>query len=364
MVPRSLMAVLLAAAGLACRDKGAPPVDASSDGPRSDTPSPLTLAIAVTGCASYDAATARCLGAAPLTLSFAPVGSPELTQFLWSFGDGTPTTTERAPSHTFAHPDTYEVTLTGGAPDLGMVTPPRPLEVVVDRLALGAICDVDGQCESGLACLCAPGTGCSPAFVHGVCSTTCAAGGCGTNSVCAALPIGPPSDAGSAGHTPLCVAACGANPQGCAAGFVCQTLPVPASSGSDAWTRGCLPLGAVTDLGGACRDAGGALADAACTTGFCANVGALGVCTAACDDGHPCPDQATCALLSDGRRLCLLTCAANGDCGRDPLLACVPVRRSADAGTDVSACAPKGCTSDGVCSSSGRCGPDGFCVLR
>jgi hypothetical protein len=360
VVPRWLALGLVALAAFACRDRGANPIDASSDDTRNDGPSPLTIDIAVTGCASYDPSTATCRGSAPLTLSFTPVGSPELTQFRWSFGDGTPTTTERAPTHTFAHPDTYEVTLKGGSDELGSIMPPRPLEVIVGRLPLGSACNVDAQCESGLACLCAPGSGCSPAFVHGICSTTCGTGACGANAVCAALPIGPPSDAG--GHTPLCTASCAGDPAVCAPGLVCQTFALP-GTGVSGWTHGCLPLGAAVDLGGSCRDADDALADAACTTGFCANVGALGVCSAACDSGHPCPGQATCTVLADGRRLCLLTCAANSECEHDPLLGCVAAQ-TPGAGATVTACAPRSCTGDDVCLPSGRCGPDGFCIRK
>src|SRR4030095_3612964 len=100
VVPRWLALGLVALGAFACRDRGADPIDASSDDTRIATPSPLTIDIAVTGCASYDPATVTCRGSAPLTLSFTPIGSPELTQFKWDFGDGTPTTTERAPPPT------------------------------------------------------------------------------------------------------------------------------------------------------------------------------------------------------------------------------------------------------------------------
>jgi hypothetical protein len=361
VVPRWLSLGIVALAAGACRDKGANPIDASSDDIRVDGPSPLTIDIAVTGCASYDPATATCRGSAPLTLSFAPVGSPELTQFRWDFGDGTPTTSERAPTHTFAHADSYEVTLKGRSDEVGSISPPRPVEVIVGRLPLGSACDVDDQCDSGLACLCTPGSGCSAAFGHGICSRSCAASACGANAVCATVPIGPPSDAGA--PTPFCTASCAVNQAACAPGLVCQTLFTPPGAGTPGWTRGCLPLGAAVDLGGPCRDANDALTDGACTTGFCANIGALGVCSATCDDTHPCPAQAACTVLADGRRLCLLTCAGDTDCGRDPLLACVAAR-TPDGRAGVTACTPRSCTADDVCLPSGRCGPDGFCIRK
>jgi hypothetical protein len=66
------------------------------------------------------------------------------------------------------------VTLKGRSDEVGSISPPRPVEVIVGRLPLGSACDVDDQCDSGLACLCTPGSGCSAAFRHGICSRSCA----------------------------------------------------------------------------------------------------------------------------------------------------------------------------------------------
>src|SRR5262249_31643359 len=102
--------VALAVAGLACHDHGQAPPDASHDRPAPHAPIPLRLAIGVTGCGNYDpqgtcgadaAVGPCCTGAPPLTLAFAPIGTPDLTQFVWDFGDGAPTTSERAPSHVY-----------------------------------------------------------------------------------------------------------------------------------------------------------------------------------------------------------------------------------------------------------------------
>ena len=51
-------------------------------------------------------------GAVPLAVQFedASTGSP--TSWSWSFGDGSPVSTQQDPSHTFAEPGTYDVTLT------------------------------------------------------------------------------------------------------------------------------------------------------------------------------------------------------------------------------------------------------------
>jgi PKD repeat protein len=361
-VARPLTVALIALAGLACSDKSMAPPDTGSDGGKLDGLSPLTLEIAVTGCASYDPGAAHCIGSPPLTLSFAPVGSPELNRFVWSFGDGTPTTTERAPSHTFAHPGEYGVTLVGGGSDVGMVTPRHALTVKVVELAAGAPCDIDVQCGAGLSCVCAPGSGCSSAFVRGICSAPCDTTECGAG-VCAALAIAPTPDGGTGAPAASCIAWCETSAQ-CVAGFVCQTLPAVSLATDARWTRGCLPLGALRDVGGPCRNANEILDDRLCATGSCADLGALGVCSAACDEGRPCPEQTACVALADGRQLCLLACGSDADCARDPLLACAAAPLAGDAGGNVSVCAPRGCVGDATCSPSGRCGPNAVCVRR
>jgi len=364
-----LIVASLALAGLACGDRGAAIPDAASDGSKSEGSNALTLVIAVTGCARYadagdcgpDGGTAPCCwGAPPLTLSFAPVGSPELTRFKWAFGDETAPTTDRAPSHVYAYPGKYQVTLTGDGNNVGMPDP-DPLYVVVESLPAGVPCDVKGQCGEGLTCLCTPGSGCSPAFTRGFCSMTCdPAAVCGANAVCAAPALSAPADAGA--PAALCLAACQTTAQ-CAPGYVCQTLPVGSTTAATPWTRACLPLGAARDLGGPCRDANDRLADDACATRLCADVGALGVCSATCDDSHPCPDEASCTRLADGRQLCLAACTIGIGCDRDPLLACAPPEMMS-AGQNVTVCAPTSCTGDATCAPSGRCGPDGVCVRK
>jgi len=350
-------------AGVACGDSPGTPRDASIDGVRPDVASPLSLTISVTGCASYDPSVPLCAGPPPLALSFAPVGSPEVNQFTWMFGDDTPNTAERAPSHSYAHVGEYAVTVIGGTPDKGSVTPPQPLTVRVEALATGASCDVDEQCGSGLTCVCARGSGCAPAFTHGLCSAPCDMGGCQTGAVCAALTLAAAADAGV--PSPLCLASCETT-GACAAGFTCRTLPAGWPVGSPAptarWAHGCLPLGLVGDVGASCRDANEALSDRACATGACADVGALGACSASCDDSHPCPTEASCARLGDGRQLCLRTCGPGHDCGTDPLLACAMIP-AASVGSPVSVCAPRSCANDNACP-SGVCGADAFCVRK
>jgi hypothetical protein len=359
-VARGQLAVaILALAGLACRDHAAPPRDAASDGLKTDAANPLTLEIAVTGCDTYDPTGPVCTGKPPLSLSFAPVGSPELTQFLWTFGDGTASTTERAPSHVYTHPADYQVTLVGGAPDLGMVMPPKALQVRIQALAAGFPCDVDDQCDTGLTCVCASGAGCDPAFIRGICSAPCDVAPCAPTAVCAIAPVGPLSS-GTA-SAPLCLSACQIDAH-CAPGFVCQSLPEgPSAAPPASWTRGCLPLGVAHDVGASCRDASGTLADRFCTTGACVDLGALGLCAASCDDTHPCPSEALCARLGDGRQLCLRLCDSSRDCPVDPLLACAMTPAVDGPAFDAAVCAPKRCANDAACP-SGRCGQSGFCV--
>lgn len=346
-------------AALACGGSGGTTRDASSDGIRPDVASPLSLIVSVTGCATYDENVPMCAGPPPLTLSFAPVGSDELTQFTWTFGDGTPNTTERAPSHSYVHVGEYLASVTAGTADMrSTVTPPSPLIVRVEVLATGGPCDVDGQCGSGLTCACQPGTGCAAAFIHGVCSAPCDTAACASGAVCAAIALTPAADAGA--PTPSCLASC--ETSACTAGYVCQSLPDGSPAPAGRWTRACLPLGLVGDVGASCRDPNEALSDRACATGSCEDVGALGVCSAGCDDSRPCPREASCARLPDGRQLCLRNCGSDGDCAADPLVGCAQTPAAAG-GPNVSVCAPRSCANDNACP-SGLCGPDAFCVRK
>ena len=59
-----------------------------------------------------------------------------------------------------------------------------------------------------------------------------------------------------------------------------RRCPTAGATAATPWTRACLPLGAARDVGAPCRDANEVLDADACTTGVCADVGALGVCSA------------------------------------------------------------------------------------
>ncbi len=301
----------------------APPgTDASAaDAAGNDGLAPLTLDIAVTGCAAFDTTTVACSGTAPLAVSFSPVGSPELTSFLWTFGDGTPASSDRAPSHIYTLPGSYDVKVTGGG-TVGTVSQLRRSLIVVQPVATGAPCDIDGQCSDGLHCLCQPGAGCGVAFLRGICSTSCQTGFCGAGAACAAYGPGAPRDAGVStdAAAPLCLASCSTSAD-CSAGFVCENLLAGAST-TATWVRGCLPVGAAGDLGASCRNANGLLVGALCTTGLCTNFGTLGICSATCDDNHPCPSGAGCAHFGTGQQICLVSCSAANPCSSDPSIVC------------------------------------------
>ena len=144
---RAAAVAALGAAALAgatgCGRSGKHPLDAAldvaatGDAPASDgNPKPVALDFSATGCSSYDSFNARCDGNAPLTVVFTPIASPELTRFLWDFGDGSVPSSDRSPSHTYALPilpaadvSGYDVTLVaaGSARGRAARTPtPRP----------------------------------------------------------------------------------------------------------------------------------------------------------------------------------------------------------------------------------------------
>jgi PKD repeat protein len=329
-----------------------------SDGSTNDGPTPLTLDFAIGGCGQYDGI--HCSGYAPMVVSFAPVGSPELTRFLWTFGDGTPAVTERAPTHRYTRPGPYDVKVVG-AGDVGSVEKLRVGVMQVDSVSVGGPCDLDVQCGQGFACTCLAGA-CGPAFSRGICSTPCPNGEC-LGATC--VDVATPTAAGGPARSPLCLASC--NEDGdCATGFVCSTLP---GGGGARWQHACLPRGAVIPPGQSCRGANGELDDAACATGDCESAGTQGLCSAPCGPELPCPDGMACARFAADRQICLPACdyVANA-CATDPLLACqVPgddgVAFSApDATPGISYCAPKPCSRDDECTPRGHCAPDATCV--
>jgi hypothetical protein len=364
-VPALVVALVLATLAVTgCRKNGGGQTDPDG-GTDGEKPSRPTLAIAVTGCAELDPDAAICHGTPPLALSFAPVGTPDISRFLWRFGDGTPPVADRAPRHTYLLPRTYSVTLTGGG-TFGEILADREVQVVVDPLSVGEPCDIDEHCADGLQCICGAGAGCSAAFTRGLCSAFCGRGSCGVGSTCVALALGPSAAGGDAGAPrPVCLADCASDSE-CSAGLVCVGARAGGNVASVLWTAACLPAGGYKRIGDPCRGPSGALDDRTCASGTCADVGALGACSASCDGDLPCPLGGACALLGDGRRLCLETCGSGDDCGLDPLLACAPMESgdATDASVGANVCSPKVCASEADCAPAGRCGTDAHCTRR
>jgi PKD repeat protein len=399
--PVALLALLALAPWGGCQTRYFVPADGGSDGPldasSGDAPQPVALDFAVTGCAQYDLSAPLCSGVAPLALSFAPVGSPSLSRFLWSFGDGTLDSSDRAPTHVYALPGRYDVTLTG-AGSVGTISRTRRQLVAVAAQAIGGPCDVDGQCAGGATCVCGSGAACDVPLARGICTAPCAADPCGAGAACVDLGLSG-SDHGDAGagagdgaaaqdggaardaaggvrdapavdaspslRRPLCFAACQSDGD-CPADLACRDLPAGGAAAPTRWARVCFPT-IPADVGAPCRDPQGRLDDTACASGWCADLGALGACTASCGPGAPCPIGSACAALGDGRNLCVRTCAAPDDCDRDPLLACESPGGAgalgftvAGAAADTTYCAPRSCAALATCAPSGVC--SGHCT--
>jgi hypothetical protein len=338
-------------------------VDAALPAPDATT-IPLAVDFTVSSCPQFEAGP-RCTGPAPLTLEFVPLGTASVTKYLWEFGDGI-SASDRTPTHTYAFPGTYDVSLAGGG-IAGSAPRVRMGFVVVTANGAGDPCDVDQQCDSGLSCYCGStqqGT-CSAAFTRGLCTAPCTDGSCPQATTCADLGralTAPPEP----WQMPLCLPICMTDDD-CAPGLRCRALPSPGPTG---WTSACF-TGAGAAPGSSCRNAGGQLRDDACVTGQCVDLGANGLCSLDCAKG-PCPPGSVCATFTDGRHVCLQRCGADVPCDRDPLLACEPPNPgplgfTADVSPGVSYCAPKICTKQEDCGPAGLCRDDAsgaHCVRR
>jgi hypothetical protein len=340
------------------------PADADDDAPAP----PQILDFTVSGCAAFDGASdgglPHCLGPAPLTLSFAPITAGSVTRVLWDFGEG-PSTSELYPTHTYAVPYKYTVTLL--APDIQA----RKMDfIVVTANPLGGPCDVDPQCDNGLTCLCGQAaTQCPAAFSRGICAVSCATAACPDGAICADLGLG--LDAATsrpvwrASH---CLRGCSADAD-CAPGQLCRMVPV-AGANPPRWDRACF-FAFPGDPGSACRGPEGTPQDDLCLGGRCADFGAQGLCTADCS-ATPCPTGSACATFNDGRKLCLRRCGPASACGADPLIGCGGPGATGPWGYTLPAdepatgtfCGPKRCMADSACGPAGTCmgAPTGHCT--
>ena len=358
---------------------GGADADGSLDAPsESETAAlPSSIDFAVLGCPIFDGTIPRCSGPAPLTVSFAPITSGNVTRFLWDFGDQT-TSSEPLPTHTYALPDSYDVTLLG-APGL-FSSLPRPGFIQVTANPLGGACDISPQCEAPLSCVCGEAAQCPAAFARGICATSCAQSACPTGAVCADLGRGLSAAEAQPWRGPMCLRPCTADSE-CARGQRCRNLPLTTPA-PGSWGRACF-FDYPGDPGGACRGPSGEVQDTVCLGGRCADLGARGICSVDCSSSS-CPDGTACARFTDGRNLCLRACDPNRPCGTDPLLSCVAsggtgplaftvatvTPMQGDAGVPAAAattfCSAKRCTTDLTCLPAGVCkgAPAGHCVPR
>jgi PKD repeat protein len=439
MVRRGVAVCLLLAglASSACHTRIYAPdggADATpGDAVPADVPGTLALDFAATGCARLDpdAGTSHadggvtpCMGTPPLTLTFAPVSSAALTRFRWTFGDGSAASTDRAPTHTYTLPGTYDVSLVAeGA--VGSVSRAHVGFVEVTSALTGAPCDVDAQCGPDLFCLCGQGAPCADPFTRGVCARACPAAGCGERAACArvdvtARAVATSSDAspdgvrdaatGDAPDAPAFDAADGAidGPRAadapadapftsdsasdradaatadgaadasqapaavtpvclaaCASDADCPTglgcRTLPGTAGAGSWASVCVPP-SLRRVGEPCRDAEDRLDDQLCATGVCTDLGAIGLCSASCAGGAACPSGAACATFGDGRALCLATCSTSAPCARDPLLDCETAAGVGALGFLTSPPAPTATfCAPRTCTSGADCSPSGTC---
>jgi PKD repeat protein len=364
----SLVALACNKAASTVRDAGSEKPLSDSAPPASDRPVTLAVDFSVENCPAFDAQAMTCTGQAPLSVRFAPLATATVNLYFWDFGDATPFDGELAPNHVYTTPGVYTVRVVATGVSGVVVTKIHPDAIVVQANAIGDPCNTDPQCDQGLFCLCPANAPCSTGPAHGLCAASCQTGICGNAGVCAGLQTAtPPAGKAPAWQGPMCLRACDKDSD-CAPGLSCRTLP-PGSAGS-AWIHGCFAK-VPGDVGDECRDAEGNLRDDLCASGLCANLGANGMCSASCAVAS-CPPGADCAVLGDGRRLCLRPCT-NFDCTQDPLLTCI-ISTQGDLGYQPLSpnaastyCAPKSCNNDGDCTPTGSCvsvtGP-GHCVRR
>lgn len=373
--------VLLATLALTACPKAAVPVpDAGTDGSVPDVaPAPpdaaLSLAVdfTVESCPSFDPQTPSCTGKVPLTLLFVPLATTAVTKYIWDFGDLTLSDSEATPSHMYSVPGVYTVKVVAAGVGGGVVTKIHAQFVVAQANDVGEPCNSDPQCDVDLYCLCSANAPCTTGPALGMCTSSCQIGSCGDNQVCAGLltTATPPPGGAAPWQTSLCLLGCSVDTD-CATGLRCRTLP-PGPTGS-AWVHGCF-ADVPEDVGDPCTDAAGARRDDLCASGFCADLGAKGLCSMDCSVAS-CPPGSDCAVLGDGRKLCLRPCTGTFTCSSDPLLTCV-VPGPGDLGYHLASpaslnaassyCVSKPCVSDDSCAPTGTCAAatgNGHCVAR
>jgi PKD repeat protein len=375
---RGRLLILAGLAAAACEQQETPVRDGGEDLAPADTPAPpsdppvsLAVDFAVENCPSFDPAALTCTGHVPLTIRFVPLATATVTKYLWDFGDLS-SASEATPSHTYTTPGTYTVKIIATGAGGGVVTRAHAGFIVAEANGPGEACDTSTQCKPSLFCLCPAGAGCSNGLAHGICAASCPYGLCGSGQVCAGLstPTVPPASP-EPWQTDLCLLTCKSDAD-CPADLGCRTLP-PGPDGIG-WVHGCFAHVPV-DIGEPCTDSSGNLRDDLCASGTCADLGALGMCSMDCETTS-CPPGSDCALLGDGRKLCLRPCTGGFGCASDSLLTCLApgpgdlgyhLTNPDDPEAASSYCAPKPCAADDACFPAGICATatgSGHCVRR
>jgi len=372
---RARAALAIACVALACGRSAQRSLDAGSDvvpvdvAPPSEVGGmPLALDFSATGCSEFDSALVQCRAPAPVTLNFAPIATTGLTRFQWTFGDGSPMSTETAPAHIFTLPGRYTVTLTAGGTS-GTAMQSHVDYVVVGEVPPGGPCDVDRQCAGAGTCWCGAKTPCDPFLTRGFCARACvddAATPCDSGTMCVDLSKGVSTSTDAGAPPPwrrnLCLPACD-DTTTCSRGTSCRWFSKAPATDTGAWTRACFAPYPFA-IGQRCDDANGQPSNADCASGTCTQLGRFGRCSLDCRN-TVCPTGAACARWADGRALCVAACSAGVTCDDDPVLACelpgtapgefTVTGDSATTVPNATYCAPKRCAASSECGLGATC---------
>ena len=295
----------------------------------------------------------ECVGRAPLELRFTALTEARVDEYDWQLDEDVRSQAP-SPTHIYELPGLYSVSLTVGGPG-GTADVAKAGIVRVIPAELGDRCTMSAQCASA-ECVCGDGAVCPPGLETGLCSTGCSAASPCAEGACGDLAAAGPASPES-WQRAMCLPACAGDGE-CPAGLTCQELPDGSGAG---WVTGCFAPALVAPVGASCFDAAGDPDHEACASGFCAEVGARGACSALCSPGG-CPPSSACGDFADpAADLCVARCEADGACSADPWLACEMPGPTAAFTVDEPAaqggyCAPRSCAGPT------ECGPDGQCV--
>lgn len=369
---------LVLVAALGCDTAQTPgAVDAVVDGLAADLALPdggdgagawAALDFVVQGC--QERTSSRCVGRAPLTLIFVPVGPEEGVAASWDLGDGdAPIGTYRV-THVYTKPGVYSVTLTVDH-DGDTLSERKDDFVVVEEPEIAEPCAAVGSCARGV-CVCDTES-CQPALAEGLCLLECEVGtACPQDSDTSCVDLRASAEA-APWRRQLCLPACQTDEDCQRAGFSCRVAPAVGGG----WSYVCLPP-EPRDLGAPCRAANGELRSDLCVGGQCLAIGAAGYCSATCVSGD-CPDGSACVdfnggAVTAGAPVCLARCGAATTCDADPSLTCeLPdpqgslgfVLASTAGSTAAGYCAPRRCDESAMrCPTGSICDDDmgGFCL--